>query len=357
MNITTIRPSALSAEQAAAWKELLGAQPGFDSPFFHPAYVQLLGEHRPQVEVALITDGDRLTGVLPFERHRAHVGRPLGVKMADFQGPLLSSGCTVSAADLLAGCGLSVLHFDHLLAGESSWAPWCREEADSPYLDLSAGFDAYTEDRKQAGTNQIAQTGRKRRKLEREVGPIRFEWRTDREDVFDALLRWKSAQRQKSGTFDVLQIPWVVQFLSRLRTADKGDFRGVMSALYVNDQLIAAHLGMRAGQVLHHWFPAYDAEFYRYSPGLILLLETARVAAERGIVRIDLGKGDDQYKESFRSDGFRVATGAVDRRPLRHSLRCAWFRARSWIKASPYREHVRSPKRILRRIQNQWNMG
>jgi CelD/BcsL family acetyltransferase involved in cellulose biosynthesis len=295
--------------------------------------------------------------VFPFERHRSRIGRPLGIKLADFQGLVAAPDLKLSTADLLEGCGLSVWHFDHLLLQPAVWAPWHGELADSPYLDLSAGYAAYAAERKLAGTNQIAQTDRKRRKLEREVGPIRFEWHTDRHDVFETLLQWKSAQRRQTGTFDVLHFPWVVELLDRLRLTGEGKFQGVLSALYANERLIAAHLGMRSNDVLHHWFPAYDHGFYRYSPGLILMLELASASAEWGVRRIDLGKGNDQYKDSFRSAGLTVATGAADARPARHSLRRAWFSARRWIKSSPYQHHIRYPKRLIRRLQNQCNMG
>lgn len=357
MDIQALPPAALTQKQLRAWSELLGGQPGLDSPFFDPGYVRMLGDIRPQVEVGLITDGDELQGVFPFERHRSRIGRPLGIKLADFQGLVAAPDLTLSTSELLEGCGLSVWHFDHLLLQPAVWAPWHGETADSPYLDLSAGYAAYVEERKRAGTNQMTQTDRKRRKLEREVGPVRFAWHTDSRDVFETLLRWKSAQRRQTGTFDVLQFPWVVELLNRLRVAAAGSFQGVLSALYADERLIAAHLGMRSSGVLHHWFPAYDHEFYRYSPGLILLLELAREAADRGVRRIDLGKGNDQYKDSFRSAGMNVAAGAVDRRPIQHSLRRAWFQARRWIKASPCRRHIQYPKRFIRRLQNQRTMG
>ena len=86
-------------------------------------------------------------------------------------------------------------------------------------------------------------------------------------------------------------------------------------------------------------------------------MKIARTAAELGVRRIDLGKGDDQYKFSFRSSGTTVAIGAADVRPMRHSLRHAWFKARRWVKQSPLRQHLKLPKRFLLGVVNRRAMG
>lgn len=357
MNVTTYKPHELNGDQLRRWKALLGSQPGLDSPFFHPTYARILGAVRPQIEVGVMTDNGEDIGFFPFERHRGSIGRPLGVKLCDIQGAVTAPDRPWSVQQLLLGCGLKVWHFDHLLTDQSPWQTWHLEQAESHYMDLSRGYAEYAAECRRAGTAQITQTDRKRRKLVREVGPIRFEWHTDSRVAFETILRWKSAQRRRTKTFDVLQVDWVLQALDQIRVTDEEDFSGVLSALYVNDRIIAAHLSMRTGTVLHHWFPTYDQDFYRYSPGLILLLEAARAAAARGIQRIDLGKGNESYKLSFRSNGLSVAEGAADLRPLCSTVRAAWFCTRRWIKSSPLRKPAELPKRLIRRVQNQLAMN
>ena len=63
-----------------------------------------------------------------------------------------------------------------------------------------------------------------------------------------------------------------------LVTPGGGDFQGVLSGLYIGEKLVAAHFGMRSRRVLHWWFPAYDPELGKYSPGAQLLLELSRAA-------------------------------------------------------------------------------
>ncbi len=71
------------------------------------------------------------------------------------------------------------------------------------------------------------------------------------------LLFFLFEQRCRTKTFDILQIDWVLVALERIRTTDTPEFADVMSALYVKDDLIAAHLGMRTTTVMHHWFPSF----------------------------------------------------------------------------------------------------
>lgn len=85
----------------------------------------------------------------------------------------------------------------------------------------------------------------------------------------------------------------------------------MLSVLWAGEQIAAAHLGLRAKQVLHYWFPGYNLDLKSYSPGLILLREIARSATGCGISVIDLGRADAPYKRRFMSGGIAIAEGIV----------------------------------------------
>jgi CelD/BcsL family acetyltransferase involved in cellulose biosynthesis len=63
--------------------------------------------------------------------------------------------------------------------------------------------------------------------------------------------------------------------------------------------------------VLTHWFPAYDREFARYSPGTILTLRIAEAAAAAGLEHVDLGKGDEPYKARLATRTLTLGEGAL----------------------------------------------
>src|SRR6185295_7665314 len=98
------------------------------------------------------------------------------------------------------------------------------------------------------------------------------------------------------GIPDGFSVPWTRALLRRVCSTRAGTFAGVCSTLRIGGRLAAVHVGMRHGALLHYWFPAYDAEFAKFSVGSILLLRIAEAAAAHGVDLVDLGKGTDPYK-------------------------------------------------------------
>jgi CelD/BcsL family acetyltransferase involved in cellulose biosynthesis len=86
--------------------------------------------------------------------------------------------------------------------------------------------------------------------------------------------------------------------------------------LYADETPIAAHFGLRGGDVLAHWFPAYDVAFSKNSPGLIMHMRLAEFAPGVGVRVIDMGTGIQRYKEELKSGEFFVGTGIVATRPF-----------------------------------------
>lgn len=349
-------PLDLTEQELCTWHALATDVPRFQTPFLHPEYARAMARFRPQVEVAVLSNGVGPNGFFAYERH-GNSAKPLGIKLADFQGVVASDECHCDASTLLTSTRLSASEFDHLLADDAVFAGSSVRVDESPYMDLSTGMDTYLESMKSKGSGLISQVQRKQRKLEREVGSIEFTWHDLDDAAWQLLLDWKSAQRARTKTVNILAFPWVCEFLRHMLHIDEQGLRGVMSTLRVNGRVIAVHLGMCTPRRLHYWFPAYDPEFGRYSPGLILLLMIARQACDSGITRIDLGKGDDGYKSSFASGADPVATAFADRWVTRWLVRSCLFRLQTWIKTSPLKTAMQLPKRLIRRWQAQATMG
>jgi CelD/BcsL family acetyltransferase involved in cellulose biosynthesis len=127
----------------------------------------------------------------------------------------------------------------------------------------------------------------------------------------------------------------------------------VLSAVYANERLAAVHFYMRSGPRLHSWFPAYDLEFGKYSPGVCQLLLMAQHAPERGVDCIDLGKGTEEYKLMFASRSVMLGEGAIETRRLSAAMRSGWRQAKEWVKQTPLQSPARASLRWLRHVQ-QW---
>ena len=239
--------------------------------------------------------------------------------------------------------------FDHLIASQTQFCQSHQYLDPSPYLDLSDGYDGYCERRSADGSSVISQAARKQRKLEREVGPLRFESHTTAPEAFDALLAWKRAQLNRQAYVDVFRHEWLLALMRNLIEHQRKEFGGILSALYAGDQLLAVQFGIRTDRVISIIFPAYNFEFQRFSPGLLLHLELARWAADHGFQRIDLGRGENRMKSSLMSAADQVAVGVVELRPLHRICRAGWYGMRTLAHSSPVGQ---APLRAYRRLKD-----
>jgi len=334
MQVELIRSQALGEERLGEWIALQRSNPHLDSPYFCPEFTQAVASVRDDVEIAVLRDAGETIGFFPFQRTTRSVGKPVGGRLADFQGVIAGPDAAWNAHELIDACGLSAWSFDHLLASQAAFEPDSWGTAVSPYIDLSNGFEEFRKAKRKAGGRELDQALRKSRKLSREVGPLRFEADLDDDQVFDTLLHWKSEQYQRTRLADVFAFDWTVALLQQLRTTRTDDFQGLLSGVYAGDRLVAVHFGIRSGAVLHYWFPAYDREFMKYSPGLVLLAEICQAVEDLGIRRVDLGKGTEQYKTSFMTGTTLLAEGAVENRLVSKLVRKGWHDVRAWVRSS-----------------------
>lgn len=345
MKISPARAAELSATDWTRWAELT-TEHRLDSPYFTPSYLQTVAAARPMTEIAIIEDGARIAGYFPYERHPFGIGKPVAGHLSDFQALIAAPALDLDASALLRACRLNAFDFDHQLAGQVMFESFARVRTDSPFVDLSAGADAYLSNRRETGSQNIPQIRRKERRLAEALGPLRFEARTVSRDVFDQTLAWKREQYRRTGVRDVIASDaWVTDVLARVRACDAPDCAGMVSALYAGDRLVAAHIGMRSATVWHYWFPAYDPAHAACSPGSILLLRMIEHAPAIGISRIDLGKGEARYKRQFMNGSLPLIEGRIERASAVTTGRRAARRIYEWARTT-------APARTLRRVRH-----
>lgn len=342
MQVRVIRPADLGPQHINAWDELSTSLPDLASPYFCSHFTLAVAEEKPDVFVAVVEGDDESPAFLPFQRTAWGIGEPAGSPLSDYHGLIGPSSSDLDAVELVRRCGLRAWDFDHLVSGQRMFAPCFEGLRDSPVLQLAGGFPAYEARLRERGSRHLAALRRKQRKLGREVGPVRFEWHDPSPEQVDRVVRLKSQQCRETGTFDFFRLDWTVRLAHRIAQTDTPGFAGVLSVLYAGDTVAALHLGMRSQTVLHWWFPVYNRDCARYSPGQILLMRLAEAAAERGIATLDLGAGDDAYKSSFQTGAVKLAHGAV-------VPSAALARLRS-LRAGAVGALRRSPLRRVRRL-------
>jgi len=339
----------LGAAETAAWAGASGVCEGLASPYFRPEFAAAVDAERCDVRVTVIEDGGRAVGFFPHHRRVLGEGRPLALGVSDFHGVVATPGVEWTMPDLLRSSRLSSFSFDHMIQGPAQFEPWADSAAPSPLIDLSGGFESYVAGRRASGSKQIPKVEGLARKLEREVGPIRFVVEENSSAVLDAVMRWKSEQCRQTGTVDVFAVEWTRSLMRRLLSTRTPEFAGVLSALYVGENLAAAHMGMRSRSVWHYWFPSYDEAFAKYSTGLLLLLRLAEAAAASGAVRIDLGKGESMYKQRLMSGASSVLEGRAEVPSVAGSLRRWRHGAERWAQSAPLGRPVRLALKALAR--------
>jgi CelD/BcsL family acetyltransferase involved in cellulose biosynthesis len=354
MKITVLPGGELSSEHVSQWVEIQRADPALDSPYFRPEFTQAVAAVRGDVFVAVMEEGNRVCGFFPFQRGRWGMGRPVGWPMSDLHGVVAARQAEWDAGELVRAAALPVWWFDHVPVAQSAFRAHCWSTKPSRYMDLSQGFEAYRAARRAAGSKEIPDIAARARRIERQVGPLRFQWQTDDPRVFTTLLEWKGRQYGRTGHTNVVAMAWVVDLLDRIRQDRGAGFCGVLSALYIGDALAAAHLGIRADGVMHRWMPAYDAQLARHGPGAVCLLEWVMAAAREGVRRVDMGSGAEPYKLQWTSGTFDVAEGAVECRPTWRAARRAWQCAQRCARMPVLGSPARLGARLTRHVRRRW---
>jgi CelD/BcsL family acetyltransferase involved in cellulose biosynthesis len=322
---------ALDAKELAEWRQTRAADPALDSPFFHPAFAGAVHEVYGDVRVA--TEDHEHQVWFPVQLSRG-IARPVGWPGADFEGPVVARGVGIDPLKLLRDTGINVLEFEHLSDGRPEFGPWVRAREQSPFIDTTDGLDGYLTRVSKASRDKMSRVRRMTNKAVRELGDVRLVWHAPDPALLDRLIEIKRAQSNATGGYDFFASPRRRALVHRLAKTEVDGFAGILSAVYAGETLLAAQLGLRDGGVLHWWFPVYNRARSELGPGLILLRELIAAAPGNGITRIDLGKGDEDYKFRVMTGSVPVCTGEIVRHAWRRQLRLTKRATRRRLKAT-----------------------
>lgn len=350
LKVRPVTYDRLTTAELETWSAIQRENRLLGSPYFCPEFTQAVSAVRRDVEVAVLEQDGQAVGFLPFQRGRFNVGRPVAGTLSDFHAVIAPEGFSCDPAELVRGCGLSAWHFDHLLSEETRFEPYSWLTFDSPYIDLPRGVEAYIEEQEN-GRRIMGEYRQKKRKLSREIGEVRFETHVNDPKVLATFVEWKSEQFRQTGIPSIFDYEWTRDLLDRILEFSGDKFSPMLSVAYAGDTIAAINFGMRSETVLHPWFPTYNAELSRYSPGTMHMIELMYAAEPLGIRRIDLGKGPEPYKRRLMNGARYVMEGCVDLRPGMKHLRGAWRKTRDAVRNSPLYHVARGPARLVKRVR------
>lgn len=120
-----------------------------------------------------------------------------------------------------------------------------------------------------------------------------------KDSIMDDILKMlkNSLIRKKVKSTEISRL---IDFLLNIRILPKPkDIDFLVDLLYVNDSIIAAHIGIKSLSTYLYWLPCYDVNYSIISPGQQLLFSILDNAKSTGIELVDFGNGDEPYKRWF----------------------------------------------------------
>jgi CelD/BcsL family acetyltransferase involved in cellulose biosynthesis len=352
VQIDVLAPSALSAADIARWSALQATRCEWDSPFLSPGWALACERFQPrdgEVRVCVLREGGQGAGFLSA-RVAGAVAMPAGAPMNDYQALIAEPGLMIDPRRLVDALGVDRLDFSQMLTDQVAFAPHMRGTALSYVIETPDGYAAYAEGRRAAGSGIIKDIDKRRRKVEREVGPVRFTALETGTEAFAQLLAWKRAQYRATGQTDVFAAPWTVELLRGLFAERSKDFRGGLLTLHIADRLAAVQFNLLGRHTVHAWIIAHDEAFERYSPGLILFQDILKWMDQTPYRALDLGAGDYRFKLQLASLHRPVAHGFVGRPSPAAAFRGAQYGVRAAAEALPLGSVSQLPAKAMRRM-------
>lgn len=115
----------------------------------------------------------------------------------------------------------------------------------------------------------------------------------------DALIEQKITQLEQAEQPHHYHEPTVRSFYRALPRLmhDNAAEEFLMLSLRFNGSVIATNFGVRKGKRHFGMMTSMDAKMRKYSPGRLVMLETAKTLTDRGCTYYDFGNGEYQYKQ------------------------------------------------------------
>jgi CelD/BcsL family acetyltransferase involved in cellulose biosynthesis len=294
------------------WSSLVEADPA--GTIFHtPAYLKVWWEEfgAGSLALAFAEEDGQTVGACAFESVDGRLFFLGGSEVTDYMGPVARPGLERVVAEGLISALLDLPWTEADLGGlpkGSSWLPAMEDAAGSrgiaveresdgvaPLIELPGSFDRYLA---ALPTKLRHEIRRKERRLAEEAGNYRITFSTP-ETVVEDLDRFMELHRSSPGPKGTFMDAGMETFFRRLGEALLPLHQFHLAFIEVDGQKAAGAIGFAYGDTFSLYNSAFDREFARWSPGMVLVTNLIRWAAEAGRRRFDMLKGDLDYKYRF----------------------------------------------------------
>ena len=318
----------------------------------------MVHEVRHDVLVAIVrNETGEAIGFFPFHRI-GKIAYPAGRCFNDAHNIIAARDADISWFWLLKEIGVKAYDF-HALVGED-----LERLGSQNYIGTIQSFRSDLDDDSEAFLAKlgkrhktIGRQPQKTRKMAREVGAVELEIDCRDPELLDQVIQWKRNQYRRTDILDLFTTDWTRDLVVGLHDGSSfqrgnevipGHARGLLSVLRSGGKVVAGHVGIIEDGLLHYWFPAYDPEYARYSPGTALFTGIMAASTENGIRCIDMGYGEQPYKLKQTDTTTEVAFGCISQHAGYRHWRSLETAAIAAIKKAPMKETL---KRIWRSVK------
>jgi CelD/BcsL family acetyltransferase involved in cellulose biosynthesis len=295
------------------WQRAAEADPA--ATFFHmPRYLKLYWEelgHESDLLLAFAEEDGETNGAVAFERTGRRLRFLGGTEVTDYMGPVAIPGTEDRMGKELVESLLELEWTEADLRGLPEDSPWLgriraameeagltaevAEDSVAPLLELPATYEEYLAALPGKLRHEIK---RKARRLEVETGGYELT-RSTAETLVADLDCFVALHRSSEGPKGKFMEPGMEIFFRRLGEEFVGDGTFRLTFLEIDGVKTAGAIGFSYRGTFFLYNSAYDREWSRLAPGLVLVGALVRRAIDDGCGRFDMLKGDLEYKYRF----------------------------------------------------------
>jgi CelD/BcsL family acetyltransferase involved in cellulose biosynthesis len=284
---------------------MVKADPELHRAFFAPGFALACEMAHGRAWVGVLHEGGRVCGFFPFQfasnwHAKLRLAEGLGGGFADNTGLIAEAGFRIAPSALLRLCRLGQLFIAELSEAQHGFGLDASEWRDGYLIELVGGSDGYLAALASRHRDWVQNTRRKQRKVAREIGPLHLR-RESRPSAaaLAPLIMAKREQYRRTGAPDPFVLPHRLRLLEAVSSRTEPDCAAELATLFAGERVIAQHLGLTCHGVLSWWFPVYNPDLGKFSPGRLLLWQMIADAETSGLRAIDCGEGNQDYKRLF----------------------------------------------------------
>jgi len=275
-------------------------------------------KYKMSICIVVCTIDNKIRAIFPFGIRKdfcARILEFLGAEEADYSAPLIASDMSsieftdiwtevlksVPAHDIVHFRNLSksILDRENLLLENIT----AKEIGKSYSATLPETFEAYTQ---RLSRSMVKDNRRMERRL-KEKGKLKFvilENENEFNKVLKTMVSQKEARYSISGARNIFINESVKNFYTKIYILFSRGFKIHLSALILDEEVLATHLGIHYKDQFYYLMPTYnhDEKWKKFSLGRIHLEKLVHWSIEDGVKKFDFTIGGESYKKIWCDD-------------------------------------------------------